>query len=285
MPVWAPKENKVYWIDAIKPTLFTYDLANKQIAEYILANCFSFIDLAPNGKLCGILANDLVEFNVVDDQIVTTLIHQNLCRDPRVQFNDGKFDAKGRLWSGTGDAQQIEPIGESHQIDPDATFDTQQMEPIGKLYRIDPDGTVTVMDEGITAANGTDFNADFSKLYFTDSMAGNIYVYDFDLAKGTIFNKQVLIHYPEGTGIPDGITLADNGDIIVAVWAGWRVDRFSAEGQLLNSIKMPARNITCPTYAGHNKEILFVCSASFDLENKSDLGESAGLSMLVDNAL
>ncbi len=114
-------------------------------------------------------------------------------------------------------------------------------------------------------------------------MAGNIYVYDFDLAKGTISNKHVLIHYPEGTGFPDGLTLADNGDIVVAVWAGWRVDRFSAEGQLLTSIKMPARNITCPFYAGHNKEIIFVCSAMFDLENKPDLGESAGLSMLVDN--
>ena len=72
------------------------------------------------------------------------------------RLNDGRVDARGRLWIGT--------------------MDNQLHRPNGALYRVDPDGQVTRIVDGVIVANGIAFSPDGGTLYFTDTRR---YVYTF----------------------------------------------------------------------------------------------------------
>ncbi|MCF6775293.1 SMP-30/gluconolactonase/LRE family protein [Thiotrichales bacterium 19X7-9] len=261
MPVWHQKEQVLYWIDVLKPKLFSYHLTSDSYYEYTLPDCIYFMEIAPDGYLYAILGNDLVQLHINDHKLQIKKIIENLCDDSRVRFNDGKFDAKGRLFSGT--------------------MDFEQKNPIGKLYCISPSGKIEVVDEGFIVSNGTDFNHDFTSMYFTDSRQSTIYQYDYNLENGSISNKRPLVIYDHGDGVPDGMAVDRNGDLWVAVWSGWRIDHFSSDGQLIESIKTTARNMTCPVFAGDNQQLLFATSATFDLEAINDMGKDAGKTLLI----
>lgn len=73
--------------------------------------------------------------------------------------NDGGVDRHGRFWIGEVDLKTLraglggEPLEEGYGG------------PRGRLWRYDPDGECTLMDEGITCANGIGWSPDekFSK--------------------------------------------------------------------------------------------------------------------------
>jgi len=85
------------------------------------------------------------------------------------RFNDGKADAKGRLWMGT-------------------IYDTPDKGVIkgkGNLYKWENNKFVK-QSEGFYLTNGLTWSHDNKKLFVNDSEDRKIYVFDFDLEKGTV---------------------------------------------------------------------------------------------------
>jgi sugar lactone lactonase YvrE len=64
------------------------------------------------------------------------------------------------------------------------------MEKHGRLVRCDPDGSLVIEDEGIEHANGLGLSPDDRTLYFTDSTARSISVYDVDPANGGLSGRR-----------------------------------------------------------------------------------------------
>jgi sugar lactone lactonase YvrE len=261
-PVWSPREGMLYWIDVLEPKLYRYHLETKKLFQYDTDKPFGNLDLHPNGHIYGVLGNDLVQVNIdPGNELVIKIVVPNLTSDENIRFNDGKFDAKGRFWAGT--------------------MDLDQKAPRGKLHRITLSGDIRVVETGITVSNGTDFSPNDDTLYFTDSTRHTIYAYDFDLEAGSLSNRRDLITYQPTEGLPDGIAVSPNGDIWVAVWTGWRLDRYSSQGALIESIKLPARNITCPAFGGKDNTLLFTTTATYDLEGEKQMGENAGEVLII----
>ncbi|KAI4120550.1 MAG: hypothetical protein LQ338_006935 [Usnochroma carphineum] len=160
----------------------------------------------------------------------------------RMRGNDGAVDAAGRYWVDTmNDPMVQEPTNE------------------GVVFRLDPDLTLHRMIENVTIPNGIGWSADDKKMFFADTPTGNIFVFDYDLASGSISNRRVFFHYPdEELGGPDGFVLDSEGNLWTAICGGGKVLKISPGGKVIGEISFPTRMISCPGFAG---EDLFVTSA------------------------
>lgn len=98
------------------------------------------------------------------------------------------------------------------------------------------------MITGATIPNGLSWSKDNKIFYFTDTIEGSIFAYDFDEETGSISNKRVFFKVQEGG--PDGHQQDEHGNLWVAIWGAWKVVRVSPEGRLTGEISVPTR---CPT--------------------------------------
>lgn len=157
------------------------------------------------------------------------------------RMNDGKCDRAGRFWAST--------------MAFEATADA------GALYRLDPDLSVRKVLDGLTIGNGLAWSADDRRFYFIDSMSGGVDVMDFDPDTGAVTNRRQLVKIPSSDGIPDGMTIDDDGCLWVALWGGGAVRRYTPEGQLDQVIELPAPNVTACTFGGDDLGDLYITTA------------------------
>ena len=95
------------------------------------------------------------------------------------RFNDVIADPEGRVFCGTMSTAQRP----------------------GRLYRLDPPSKLTLLLEGIGCSNGLGFTPDLKHLYYTDSFARTIYIFDYDQKSGELFNRHVFVQVPEEEGL------------------------------------------------------------------------------------
>ncbi|NDU79056.1 SMP-30/gluconolactonase/LRE family protein, partial [Actinomadura sp. DSM 109109] len=69
------------------------------------------------------------------------------------------------------------------------------------------------------------------------------------------------VHTDPAWGSPDGLTMDAEGGIWVAFWNGAAVRRFGAEGELTETIELPATNATKPAFGGAELDQLYVTTA------------------------
>lgn len=159
------------------------------------------------------------------------------------RLNDCVADPEGRLFAGS------------------VFYDPNQEYPLGNLFRVDTNGAVSVVDEGIHLSNGLAFSIDFQQLYFADSAARRIYTYEYDRVSGAIKNRRVLVQVPSTEGIPDGLVVDAEGFLWSAQWYGSEIVRYDPDGKVERRISIPAKQVSCLCFGGHDLEDLYVTTA------------------------
>lgn len=148
-------------------------------------------------------------------------------------FNDLTIDDYGSVWSGD--------VGRGGE-NPGQTIP-------GDLFRIDPDGSVTQMDEGILGSNGLGFSPDRKLLYYADSGAKVVYVYDVTAAR-TLKDRRVFARIDDG--IPDGLALDAEGNVWLAVVYTSSLVCFGPDGTILKKAILPVKKVVSLTFGGHD---------------------------------
>lgn len=254
-PLWHPSEKKLYWTDIPTGRLFRYDPATDEAEQVYEGRPVGGFTLQADGSL--LLFRD--QGNVVVWQPgdgggeITRTIVEEIPDERGTRFNDVFADPEGRVYCGTMPLPDVRP---------------------GRLYRLDADGSYQVLLEGIGVANGMGLTPDGSGLYFTDTRARTIWLFDYDRATGNITNQRPFIEVPEGEGGPDGMTVDAQGEIWSARWGGAGVYHYDAAGQLKAKIDLPAEQITSIAFAGEDLSDAYVTSAG--AHQKPDTGEHAG---------
>jgi sugar lactone lactonase YvrE len=155
-----------------------------------------------------------------------------------VRMNDGACDPQGRLWAGTM----------AYDESPGA----------GTLYRLELDGRCSTVLSGLTISNGIGCSPDGATMYLGDSATGLVAAFDFDGATGAISARRTLVHI-DGAGMaPDGLTVDEQGDIWVAMYGGWSVNRYGPDGSLRATVDIPAAQATSCAFGGGDRRTLFV---------------------------
>ena len=263
--LWSHNTNTLYWLDVPMPSkLFKLDIENNNLLSFEMPEMITAISPRSNGDLLVASHHGINNFNFDNKKLTKILdIEPDL---PNNRCNDGASDAKGRFWIGTM----------QNNISPEST-DIDITENSGGLYCVNEDLTFTKHESNIGVSNTFAWSPDNKKFYFTDTLTGIIYSYDFNLESGTIVNKQEFAKHERG--YPDGSTVDSEGYLWSCRWGGSCVFRFDPNGNVDDIIELPVKNITSCTFGGKNLQTLFITTARWGM-SKDDLvnnPESGGL--------
>jgi len=242
--LWLPDEKRLYWLDLKGPAMHRFDpeSGRNETWKLPLATPLGGVVRGRRGLLLaapeGLLHCDF------DQRSLKPWIDPN-ARPADTRFNDCKVDRGGRLW-----------LASSHIEERDA---------VGQLYRVLPDGASAVVDQGFACANGPAFSPDGTRLYFADTIAGRIYLYDLDPVAGALANRRLFAEFSGDDGQPDGMTVDAEGGLWACHWGGWRVTRFLPDGRRDRTVSLPVPHVTSCCFGGGELRTLFVTTASVDM--------------------
>jgi sugar lactone lactonase YvrE len=109
-------------------------------------------------------------------------------------------------------------------------------------------------------SNGTAFDPEDTRMYFSDTLGQMVYVFDFDIDSGEISNRREFFSTRDRPGMVDGATVDQDGYYWCALVAGGQVLRIDPDGRVDREIDMPVPRPTCPAFGGDNYDVLYVTS-------------------------
>ncbi|QBX99890.1 hypothetical protein E2K80_03365 [Rhodophyticola sp. CCM32] len=239
-PVISRDRRYLYWVDICRPCVFRHDLTSGQTSKFRQKDMVTAI--ADTGE--GLLLASLSGIRVMDIETGQTLkdLGHPEADIPTNRFNDGKLDSHGRFWIGS------------------LAFNLSAG--AGALYRVDPDGTHCRMETGLTLPNGLGWAPDTRTMYLIDTSDRVLFAYDFDAATGRIANRRDLIRFARDVpGNPDGLEVDPDGNLLVAMWDGWCIRKYSPDGGFLEAIPVPFPRPTSCVFLPAPQPRLLVTSA------------------------
>jgi D-xylonolactonase len=256
-PLWHPLEKRLYWVDIPQGRLFRYDPATGEHEQCLQTEPIGGFTIQEDGALLLFMARGAIR--LWNGEFGPTIV-ESIEAELDSRFNDVIADPEGRVFGGT-------MASESHQ---------------GRLYRLDTDGMLTVVLEELGCPNGMGFTPDLRQMYFTDSGAGCIYVFDYDRASGEISNQQVFLQVSGDEGKPDGMTVDAAGNVWSASWDGGCLIQYSPQGRELQRIAFPAKKVSSAVFGGESYTDLYITTAGGG--RKPTEGDGAGCLFKLENA-
>ncbi len=165
-------------------------------------------------------------------------------------FNDLAVDAAGRIYVGTLGVGALD------------TGPGDPPPPPGDLYLIDLDGSHRLAAEDIQLPNGAGVSPDGSFLYVGDSGRKVVFRFDLDADTGDLHNQTTLIEVDPG--VPDGLSVAEDGSIWVAQPYSGLIGRYSPDGTLMETWSTPDPMVTSLSFGGPNGRQLLITTGATD---------------------
>ena len=236
-PRWDAAARRLLWVDIEGCELHV--LENGQDRAIGLDAMVGAAAPTSSGAVLVALADRLALLDLADESVRTLV---RLPHGPALRSNDGACDAAGRFWIGTMALDET----------PGA----------GALYRYDA-SLERVLDE-VTLSNGIGWTRDATRMYYIDSPVQRVDLFDFELASGRVDDRRPFVSIDESDGIPDGLTVDDEGGVWVALYGGSCVHRYDESGHLDAVLEVPAKNVTSCCFGGGDGRLLFVTTAAPD---------------------
>ncbi len=239
--LWYAAVQQLLWVDIEGRAFHTFDPATHRTRMVQLpARVGTVVPTVGKLEVIVALQNGIFSLNLKTEQL--TEVTNPLEGQADMRFNDGKCDAAGRFW-----------VGSMH-------LSAQQ--PNGTLYRLDPNGELRPTLRGLTISNGITWSVDNETMYFIDSATGTIQSFDYELDTGTFAEGQVAVTVPAGQGLPDGMTIDEEGMLWVAHWGGSSVGRYDPHrGELIQKVDVPAPHVTSCAFGGEHLDTLYITTA------------------------
>lgn len=253
-PVWAAAWGGLRWVDGAVGDLLTLrddGVTRQHVDDEYLA----FVRPRRSGGFVAVGARTLYLADEADGE---TRAVARLGDDPGVRMNDGCCDPDGRLLAGS------------------MAYDAAPGR--GSLAQIDADLSISVVLPEVTISNGIAFTSEGSRAYYADTATGRIDV--FDVSDGDLVNRRPLVSIPSDAGAPDGLCVAADGSVWVALWGGSAVHGYDSSGALIESIPLPVPQVSACTFGGHGLSTLFITTSAQGLD--PDHGTEAGSLFAVD---
>ncbi|MDE2413566.1 MAG: SMP-30/gluconolactonase/LRE family protein [Comamonadaceae bacterium] len=236
-PVWSAPEQALYWVDILAPAVHYWHPVSATQRVWRMPAAVGSMGLRESGGLVVALRSG---FHLFDPQseAVTLLAHPEP-DTPTNRLNDGKVAPDGSFWAGTMD-------------------DRPEKEPVASLYRLGADHRVKAMASGFKVSNGLAWSPDGTALYHSDSRAGRVWRYAYDVASGEIGARSDFIVYQPEWGRPDGAAVDAEGCYWSCGVSAGRINRFSPSGELIAWIELPVTHPTMPCFGGKDLKTLYV---------------------------
>ncbi|MBK4716425.1 MULTISPECIES: SMP-30/gluconolactonase/LRE family protein [Tenebrionibacter/Tenebrionicola group] len=242
-PTWSAHEQALWWADILKCQIHRYTIANgdHQVLHFPEeVGCFA---LCKQGGLI-VAMRHAIWLADKDGRLV-----QKICDNPNnpawARFNDGGTDAHGRFYAGTfwgpGDYNGA------------------------LLMRIDNDLSPRVIQCDIQGHNGLAFSPDGRWMYTSDTPNAVIWRAPLD-KNGEPGPREVFRRFGKGEGVPDGAAMDVEGCYWSALYDGFRIARFSPDGEQLLEYRLPVRCPTMLCFGGPNMKTVFITTTRENMQ-------------------
>lgn len=242
-PIWDAADGCLFFFDILRGRVHRFDPVTSLSRAYEVDRMVGAVALTETGDLLLAVHDGFARLDRASGLV--TMIASVEGDRPDLRMNDGACDAAGRFWAGT--------------------MAIDERPGAGTLYRLDPDGRVHTMLSGVGISNGLDWSDDGRVMYFIDTLAGSVDVFDFDLESGSIANRRPLVRIPRDQGAPDGMTLDADGGVWVALWGGGAVHRYTSDGALDRIVRLPTTYPTSCAFGGADLAHLYITTAAVKL--------------------
>ena len=251
--VWSPLESLLIWVDITGQAVHRFDHGTGQPVSV-----WRYQDAVGNAvpRARGGLALGLGPAVALTDRVgaIETVI--DLPGEPESnRTNDGAVDPRGRLFQGT--------------MGTDGTG-----APVGALYRVDRDGAAQRVVDEVIVSNGIGWSPDQTTMYYIDTLTFRLDRFDYDPGTGTIDERRPFLTFDGSTGGPDGMCVDAEGCLWVAFFGGYHVQRFSPDGERLETVVTPgAPQTTCCCFGGPDLDTLYITTARDPIAGVQTEGE------------
>jgi gluconolactonase len=166
-------------------------------------------------------------------------------------FNDLTADGRGRLYVGS-----VPKVHDDRHLVPTLPGGTPAAT-CGRLYRLDLDGRVEVLAADVQISNGLGVDPADLFLYHVDTPRRSVRRYRQDNGDGEVF-----VDTAEYAGVPDGLAVAADGSVWVAMAGGGVVVAWDARGHRITEIAVPAALVTSVCFGGADLRTLYVLTGT-----------------------
>jgi xylono-1,5-lactonase len=239
--LWDAERGVVWFVDIKRHYLWHYDPANGSNAHAEAPEQIGWALPAEGGLLlCG-LKDGLYTFDPEHQRFEKLMAVPGEPASNRL--NDACTDPWGRVWFGSMDDTEAQASGRFY------VFDRGDIRPAGP--------------SGISITNGPAVSGSGDRIYFTDTIGQKIMVADLN-ADGTISEARPFADtgalFPDA--YPDGPIVDAEDHLWTGLYHGGQVARFSPDGDLVATVRMPARDITKMALGGTDLRTAFVTTAT-----------------------
>jgi sugar lactone lactonase YvrE len=256
-PVWCVETQRLWLVDIKAPAVLRYNPADGHVDRWEMPTDVGSLALTRRGDILVSLRQSISRFDPQTGRL--TEIARASHDVATTRFNDGRCDHQGRFWVGT----MYEPRTHAG----------------GALYRLDVSGRLSMMQGGVTVANGSGFSPDGRIMYFADTPTMEVWASDLDLNTGALSNRRRFAKLTEAQGRPDGATVDSEGHYWVAAITGGQLLRYCPTGVLDRAVALPTKYPTMPAFGGRDLRTVYVTSLRYGRtpEELAASPESGGL--------
>lgn len=249
-PLWDRAGQRVLWTDPPGRRLLHPEGAIA-VEEALYA-----IAALPDDSIVGATANCLCGVDPASGAIERG---PAIALDPGLRLNDMAVDPRGGIWVGAMHGGLLAGTGELYYAE----------HPLAQARKV---------AAGLGVPNGMGFSLDGGTLYLIDTLARTLLAYRLDA--DTVGEPVIVSDFMNIPGKPDGMTVAPDGSLWVAMWGGGCVVQLAPDGSLLQQLRLPAPNVSSLCFAPGGK--LYVTTSRMRLGPRqlADAPGSGGLFLI-----
>ncbi|MBC3872509.1 SMP-30/gluconolactonase/LRE family protein [Undibacterium flavidum] len=242
--LWDSQRQCWWWTDIEASAIYRWRESYVAPTMYSTPDRVGSFVLCQSGKILLGMTKSLALFDINTRQIEPLVqIEIDL---PSTRVNDGRTDRVGNYVFGSIDQ-------------------SPKREGIGHFYQYSMQHGLRQVDlPAVAIANSICFSLDGKTMYFCDTVSQRILQCDYDAASANVSNIRLFVE-TEKHAYPDGSVIDEQGCLWNAQWGASRVVQYAADGRVLQIVKLPAKNPTCPAFGSAELNQLVLTSSRKDM--------------------